>query len=125
MKTTGQEFFAARPGSRIAAPQFDIPEERRIRFHTEQWVIGSLAAIARIVANFSAFLVTKGRDHCAIQIEDETRAMLRQVNKSLQKSVIGKMQLLAEMIRGVQQESPQSLWVGKTLQARQVLKASV
>jgi len=43
MKTTGQEFFAARPGSRIAAPQFDIPEERRIRFHTEQWVIGSLA----------------------------------------------------------------------------------
>jgi hypothetical protein len=51
--------------------------------------------------------------------------MLRQVNKSLQKSVIGKMQLLAEMIRGVQQESPQSLWVGKTLQARQVLKASV
>jgi len=66
MKTTGQEFFAARPGSRIAAPQFDIPEERRILFHTEQWVIGSLAAIARIVANLSAFLMTKHGKYAAV-----------------------------------------------------------
>ena len=31
-KTTGQQFFAARPGSCIAAPQFNIPEERGVRF---------------------------------------------------------------------------------------------
>jgi hypothetical protein len=28
MKTASQQFLAARPGSRIAAAQFDIPEER-------------------------------------------------------------------------------------------------
>ena len=55
-KTGGQKFFTARPGSRIAAPQLDIPEKRGVRFHTKQWVIGALAAITRIVANLGTLL---------------------------------------------------------------------
>jgi hypothetical protein len=87
-KTAVQKFLAAGPSSRIAAPQLHIPEERGVRFHTEQRVIGSLATIARIVANLCALLVAKRRDHCAVQIEDETRAMLRQVDEPLQQSII-------------------------------------
>src|SRR6266851_9829603 len=58
-KTAGQQFLAARPGSRIAAPQFDIPEKRGVGFQTKQRIIGSLAAIARIVTNLSALLMTE------------------------------------------------------------------
>src|SRR6266436_7633468 len=59
VKTTGQEFLAARPGSRIAASQFHIPEERGVRFQAEQRVIGPLAAIARVVANRRPFLMAE------------------------------------------------------------------
>src|SRR6266852_1899233 len=88
-KTGGQKFFTARPGSRIAAPQFDIPQERGVRFHTEQRVIGALAAITRIVANLGTLLMAKYGEHRAVQIEDKTRAMLRQVDEALQQSIIG------------------------------------
>ena len=80
-KTTGQEFVAASPGSRIAAPQFDIPEERGVRFQTQQWVIGSFASIARIVANRRAFLMAKDSDDGAIQIQNQSRPVIRPVNE--------------------------------------------
>src|SRR6266446_7679844 len=75
-KTAGQEFLAARPGSGIATPQFDIPEKGRVGFQTKQRIIGSLASIARIVANLSPFLVAKYCEYSAVYIEDETRAVL-------------------------------------------------
>src|SRR5258707_15036218 len=67
----------------------DIPEEGGICFYTKQWVIGPLAAITRIVANFSAFLMTEGCHHCAVQIEKETRAMFWQVDEPLQQTIVG------------------------------------
>ena len=76
------------PASRIAASQFDVPQERGMGFYTEQGIIGPLAAIAWIVANLSALLMAKGCDHRAIQIEEQAQAMLRQVNESLQQSII-------------------------------------
>jgi hypothetical protein len=65
---SAQEFDAARLCAGIAAPQFHIPQQRRIRFQTEQQVIGALASIARIVTNRSPFLTAKDRDHGTIQI---------------------------------------------------------
>jgi len=49
---------------------------------------------------------------------------LRQVNKSLQKSVIGKMQLLAEMIRAFN-KNRRKVCGWENSASRQVLKASV
>src|SRR5215831_21190927 len=70
VKTTNQEFLAASPGSRIAAAQFHIPEERGVRFQTEQWVIGSLPSIAWVVAHRRSFLVAKHSHNGAIQIQN-------------------------------------------------------
>ena len=70
VKTAGQEFVATRPGSRIAASQFHIPEERGVRFQTEQRVIGPLASIARIVAHRRPFLMAENGNNGAIQIQN-------------------------------------------------------
>jgi hypothetical protein len=64
-------------------PQFDIPEKRGVGFQTEQRIIRSLPSIARIVTNLSPFLMAKYGEHGAVQIEDETRAVLRNVDKPL------------------------------------------
>jgi hypothetical protein len=88
-KTASQQFLVACPSPRIASPQFHIPQERGVRFQTEQRVIGPLATMARIVTNLSALLMTKGCDHRAVQIEEETRAMLRHVDEPLQQTIVG------------------------------------
>ena len=52
------------------------------------WVIGTFAAIARIVANGRAFLAAKDSDHGAIQIENQPRPVIGQVNELPQQLII-------------------------------------
>jgi len=62
VKTKGQKFLAARPGSCIAASQSHIPKERGVRLQTEQRVRGPFASIAWVVTNRRSFLVTENRN---------------------------------------------------------------
>src|SRR5215831_16282915 len=74
------------PYRRAAVPH---PKRTRSSLPNKQWVIGPLTSISRIVTNGSPFLVAKDGNHCAIQIKDETRPMLRQVDESFEQSIIG------------------------------------
>ena len=85
-KTGGQQCFAARPGSGIATPQFDIPQKRSLPPRKARIV--TAAAIAWIVANLRTSLVAKSGNHGAVQVEEQTSAMLRQVDEPLQQSII-------------------------------------
>jgi len=74
---------------RVATVSRESLAGRGVGFQAEQRVIGSLAAIAGIVAHLSPFLMTEYGEHGAVEIEDETRAVLRQVNQPLEQSIIG------------------------------------
>ena len=67
----------------LSVPQLDIPEKRGVGFQTEQRIIRSLPSIALIVTNLSPFLMAEYSQHGAVEIEDETGAVLRHVDKLL------------------------------------------
>jgi hypothetical protein len=79
----------ALPGRKLA-----VPEEGGIGFHTEQRIVRSLAAIARVVADFGAVLMAKDGHDRAVEVEDKSRAALRFMNEMLQHSIVDTMKLL-------------------------------
>ena len=91
-----QQFHAPIPGSGVPGAEFGVPEIRRIGFDTQQGIVGSLTAIAGIVADLGAVLVSEDRHHRTVEIEDKARAMLRLVNEVLQQSIIDAMELFPE-----------------------------
>ena len=125
VKTAGQEFVATRPGSRIAASQFHIPEERGVRFQTEQRVIGAFASIAWVVANRRPFLMAENCNDGAIQIQNQSRPVIGLVNEPLQQVVIDPVELFPKIGCSLQQKSPQALRTGVTRKAGQILKRAI
>ena len=59
------------------------------------------------------------------RIEGQEATTLRQVDESLQQSIIGAVDLLPDARRSVPSESAQRLRIGKARHARQVLKGTV
>ena len=69
--------------------------------------------------------MAKDSDHGVVQIEDQTRAVVGQVNEMLQQSIIKATKLLPEAGRSVEQETAQGLRIGKARQTREVLEGVV
>ena len=63
--------------------------------------------------------MAKDSDHGVVQIEDQTRAVVGQVNEMLQQSIINATKLLPEAGRSVEQR------IGKARQTREVLEGAV
>jgi len=51
-----QQFHTPIPGSGVPGAEFGVPEIRRIGFDTQQGIVGSLTAVAGIVADLGAGL---------------------------------------------------------------------
>ena len=69
---------------------------RRIGFDTQQWIVGSLTAIAGIVADLGTVLVPEDRHHRTVEIENKAGAVLGPVNNILQQSIVDAMELFPE-----------------------------
>ena len=105
--------------------QFHIPKEGGVGFQAQQRVVGAFATVAGIVAHLGAVLPPEYSHDGAVQIEDQTRTMGRPMDEGLQQSIIDAMQLLPEPLGRMQQETAQSLRIGKAGQAGKVLKGAV
>lgn len=99
--------------------------KERVGLDAQQGIVGTLAAIAGIVAHGGALLMPEDRDHAIVEIEDEPRAMLGHVSEVTQQPVSNAMHLLAERGWCLEQEAAQRLRVGETLQPGQVLEGAV
>src|SRR5208282_2262293 len=71
------------------------------------------------------FLAAKDGDHRAVQIQNQTRAVVGLVDEPPQQPVIEAMQLVAKLGRCLQQKPAQRLRIGVAGQPRQVLKSAV
>lgn len=69
---------------------------RGVGFDAEQGLIGALTSVAGIVADFGTILVAEVGDHRAVEIEDKARAMVGQMDKMLQQSIVNAMKLLPQ-----------------------------
>src|ERR1019366_180389 len=97
----------------------------RVGLDAKQGVIRALAPITGIVADGRILLTSKHRDHTAVEIQDQTRSVVWEMNEILQQSVIHAVHLLPERVRSSEEEATQGLWVGETRQARQILEGTV
>src|SRR5215831_12214774 len=108
-ETGVQKFDAAGPGSGVAWAKLAVPEKGGIGFPTEQRIVGSLAAVARVVADLGAILMAKDGHDRAVEIEDESGAPFGLMNEMLQQSIVDTVQLLPKTGRCLKQKSAQSL----------------
>jgi ribosomal protein S13 len=82
----------------FSSSQHGIPKIRGVGFDTQQRVIGSLTAIAGIVTDLSAVLMSEHRYDRAVEIKNEAGAMFGQVDEFLQQSVVDAMKLFPETV---------------------------
>jgi hypothetical protein len=61
--------------------------------------------------------MAEGGDYRAVEIKDEARAVVGQVDEILQQSIVNRMKLLPKMIWRMKKESTQRLRIGEGLQA--------
>ncbi len=84
-----QQSGAALPCAGVPWAQFGVPEKGTVGLQAQQWVVATLAPVPRVVADLGAILLSEQGHHRAVQIEDQAGAALRQVDESLQQSIIG------------------------------------
>ncbi len=102
-----------------------VPKISGVGLQAEQRMVGSAAVEARIVTDQGVLLVAEDGDDGAIEIEDEARAVLREMDQAVQQSVVCTVQLEAETIGGGEQEASQGLRIGKARQAGKILEGTI
>src|SRR5579862_208835 len=120
-----QQFNAAIPCASIAWPQFGIPQIGGVGFQAQQRIIGTLASITGIVANLRLLLTPEHRDYTAVEIKDQAGTVLRQVDETLQQSIIHPVHLFQERVRSMMQKTAQRLRIGEVRKPGQVLEGTV
>ena len=72
-----EQLGAAVPGSGVTGAEFGIPEVGGVGLHAQHRIIGTLATMAWVVADFRPVLMAEDCDHGAVEIEDQARTVVR------------------------------------------------
>jgi hypothetical protein len=59
-------------------------------------IVGTLAPVARVVADLGSILVSEDSDHGTVEIKDQAGAVLGPVDEMLQQSIVDAMNLFPE-----------------------------
>jgi len=70
---------------------------RRAGLDTQQGIVGSLTTITGVVANLGTVLMAEGRDDRTVEIEDETRTMVGEMNEVVQQSIVYSVKTFPEL----------------------------
>jgi len=60
----------ATPGAHVARAQFGVPKKGGVGLDTQQRIVRTLAAIARVVADLRKFLTPEDGHHAAVEMKD-------------------------------------------------------